>query len=169
MASVGENRRFPGCGEADFRHWLELDLGPTSGPPANLLIEAGDMSRARAFVRVRRWNHLFTELQFWFFYPYNGPGKWRLQVGDIDTQYVYMTTAGRHFGDWEQVTLRVANNPLRLALVNLSRHDSSEWVTSSQFGSRLQFAGTHPAPWHMNYTLEGKIVVGNPIVDPWAK
>lgn len=134
----------PGFGDANFRHWLDLDLGPTSGPPANLLLQAGDMSRARAFVRVRRWDHLFTELQFWFFYPYNGPGKWRLQIGNIDTQYVYMTTAGRHFGDWEQVTLRVANNPLRLALVNLSRHDFSQWLTSSQFGIHLQFDGTHP-------------------------
>jgi len=150
----------PGFGDANFRHWLELDLGPTSGPPANLLLQAGDMSRARAFVRVRRWDHLFTELQFWFFYPYNGPGKWRLQIGDIDTQYVYMTTAGRHFGDWEQVTLRVANNPLRLALVNLSRHDFSEWVTSSQFGSRLQFDGTHPLVYaardsHAHYPTAG--------------
>lgn len=81
------------------------------------------------------------------------------------------------------------------ALMQLSRHftpDGEVWLMGCQVGEGregrqlvhrlaillgvvvragepLQYASTEPAAWRMNYTLEGKVVVGRPIVDPWAE
>ncbi len=167
--------------EDRHKHWLFFNLGQRYDDPNMIFQEktqppflsscdpcdglapsSGDMSRAKAFVHVRQWNHLFTELQFWFFYPYNGPGKFSVDVGVFQFAYVELITRGRHYGDWEQVTLRIVNDPRQLAAINLSRHDFAEWVTSTQFGSRIQFAGGHPIVYsardsHAHYPNTGDL------------
>jgi hypothetical protein len=127
-------------GSPDFKIWLHLDLGQagSSLPPVNGLV-----SRSKALVRVRPWNTLFTDIQFWIFYPFNGAGKFRLSCGAIE-DHVVMDGPGRHYGDWEHVTLRVVEGTWELAGVHLSRHSGFEWISGAALRSAIQFQDEHP-------------------------
>ncbi len=68
-------------------------------------------------------------IQFWFFYGFNGPGKFHLTIGDITDVHVEIDTCGRHYGDWEHVTLELepVGEEWRLRRVKLSRHSFTIW------------------------------------------
>lgn len=127
-------------GSPDFRYWLEFDLGqvPPGLPPVT-----GDVKRTRAIVRVRAWGPMFTDLQFWIWYPFNGPGKFRVTCGVLD-DHVVMDGPGRHYGDWEHITVRVVNGAWQLAGVYLSRHSFGEWISGAQLDTALAYVGTRP-------------------------
>lgn len=140
LADVEDYAKPADPGDPDFRYWLDLDLGqsPPDGPPVS-----GDIKRARALVRVRAWGPLFTDLQFWLWYPFNGPGKFRVTCGAIE-DHVVMDGPGRHYGDWEHVSVRVVNATGELAGVYLSRHAFGEWISGAQLTTALAYDGTRP-------------------------
>jgi hypothetical protein len=117
-----------------FRYWMTV----------NDAQKPGNQSRAIAQVRVNETD-TYVDLEFWFFYPFNGPGKFRVTVGSIFTDYVEMDTCGRHYGDWEHVTVRLVPAPTmpsaKVQSVYLSRHTDSIWITDL---TQLQFKGVHP-------------------------
>jgi hypothetical protein len=119
-----------------FKYWLHIedDLKP------------GDLARAQALIRVLPWNGLFTEIQFWFFYPFNGPGRVRLCSSSICCTDNYLQQAGRHYGDWEHVSLLILNPTRELITVYMSRHDSGQWFRRCEgvWESGLQFLDTQP-------------------------
>jgi hypothetical protein len=55
----------PSFDDPTFRQFLRIDDS----------MKPGSLERAKALVRVRPWNWVFTDLQFWLFYPFNGPGR----------------------------------------------------------------------------------------------
>jgi hypothetical protein len=138
----------------DFRCWLHL---PDS-------VISGNQSRAKAFVSVLQGaDGTYLDLQFWFFYAYNGPAKFHLTVGRVVDDHVRMSTCGRHYGDWEHVTLRLVRAretsglPWRLQDVYLSRHAFSKWLGGI---SALRFSGRHPIVYvardsHAHYPSAG--------------
>jgi len=154
----------PRAGEPGFGIWMHLDLGQVGevqpGPNGNL-------DRAVTFVRISRWNWLFTDLQFWIYYPFNGSGKVRVTCGaaelneDLNHNTDYPAGPGRHYGDWENVTLRIVNDTGELAGVYLTRHSRGEWFTNSRFGAPLLFTTDgHPIVYaardsHAHYPTEG--------------
>ncbi len=99
----------------DFRIWL--------GIPQSLI--NGDLGNAKPVVHVRPRGPL-TEIQFWYFYPFNGPG--RLQICWEHCEYEQFGEAGRHWGDWEMVSLLVDNSSQSVVAVGLSHHGNVEWV-----------------------------------------
>jgi hypothetical protein len=122
-------------------------------------VRRGDLARARVPVRVRPWNHLFTDVQFWFFYPYNGPGRVLMESSGIITTHIQLAYCGRHVGDWERVTLRFLNIGKKLVALHMSQHGGGEWVTRPDFKWRPLFDGEHPVIYpakysHANYTGE---------------
>lgn len=142
-------------GSPDFRYWLDLDLGQVSPglPPVT-----GDVKRAVVLVRARAWDAIFTDLQFWVFYPFNGPGKFRVTCGAID-DHVVMDGPGRHYGDWEHVSVRVVHATGELVGVYLSRHSGGEWIAGAQLDG-LGYAGTRPIVYaardsHAHYPSAG--------------
>lgn len=138
----------------DFRYWLRIG--------DSLL--AGNLSRAKALVSV--WlapDGASLDLQFWFFYPFNGPGKFLVTMGKLIHDQVILNTCGRHYGDWEHVTLRLARThepaglPWRLVDVYLSRHSISKWMGGVE---GLRFSGGHPVIYvardsHAHYPSAG--------------
>lgn len=138
----------------DFRCWLHIG--------DSLL--AGDQSRAKALVSViEAPDRTHVDLQFWFFYPFNGPGKFHLTIGKVVDDRVKMNTCGRHYGDWEHVTLRLVRahaadtDAWRLQDVYLSRHSISQWLGGV---SGLRFTGRHPIVYiardsHAHYPSAG--------------
>jgi hypothetical protein len=112
----------------------------------------GSLDRAKALVRVRPWNWLSTELQFWFFYPFNGPGRAEVCASGNECVEDHFDQAGRHYGDWEHVNLRVDNRTKQLISVYMSRHDAGQWVLKNRFADVLEFNGTHPRIYVAKYS-----------------
>ena len=147
-------RRDARASSPDFRCWLHIGDGTISG----------NQPRAKAFVSViEAAGHGSVDLQFWFFYPFNGPGKFHVTIGRVVDDHVRMDTCGRHYGDWEHVTLRLVRAagssglPWRLQDVYLSRHSFSKWLGGV---SALRFAGRHPIVYvardsHAHYPAAG--------------
>lgn len=110
--------------------WLE----PTGEVP-----KGGNMGRAEATVHIKEVVSGFTDIQFWFFYPYNGPGTARVQLGEVYDKTALLKPFGEHTGDWEHVTLRFKNQTKALEAVYFSQHDSGEAKKASQ----VQMEGGH--------------------------
>lgn len=91
----------------------------------------GDISTAKAYVRAY-WDGVshYTDLQFWFFYAYNGPGTARLRTFQMRKQQNDSTTSlwplGDHQADWELCIVRISHATLEPCAVFLSQHDSGE-------------------------------------------
>jgi hypothetical protein len=100
----------------------------------------GNMSRARALVRVQPYMGAATEIQFWMFCAWNGTGKSRVNVGGVVNFYDPTGTMGRHYSDWENVRIRVTSknvwNPGMASLVSvvMSRHSGDLEVTGTDPG-----------------------------------
>ncbi len=80
----------------------------------------------------------YLDLQYWFFYPFNGHGWSRVQVlglglGSIPGENSSKDTQiGRHYGDWEHITVHVSKDTLELHSVYLSRHAGGYWYTPDE-------------------------------------
>ena len=101
-----------------------------------------------------------TDIQFWFFYAYNGPGTCR--IGNLTTGNVVLDPMREHWGDWEYCTLRVDNSTKDLRAIKLSQHGDGEYWDQSQFQSgQVSFTnGQHPNIYaskngHANYVSVG--------------
>jgi len=123
-----------------FKIWLE-----------HIAIFSGDLDRTDAYIHVIPWNTFFTEIQFWFFYPYNGPGRVEIcLVGDCKQEQ--LVTNGRHYGDWEHISLRFMNSTQELVAVYMSAHAGGQWFGTGDFGYRLAFDGNHPIVFSAKYS-----------------
>jgi hypothetical protein len=141
----------PEFGNPLFRYYLRIDDS----------LKPGNLDRAKALVRVRPWDWLFTDFQFWFFYPFNGPGRAEVCASGNWCDIQFFDELGRHYGDWECVTLRVDNRTDELISVYMSRHAGGQWITrGNNFEQILQFDGTHPQVYaavhsHAHYSTPG--------------
>ena len=149
--AVARASKHPQAGDQRFRYWLKVSDTLTPG----------NMARAKAQVCVKRGVSDDTfDLQFWFFYGFNGPGKFRITAGNAVTEYIDLPKTGRHYGDWEHVTLRMVNGSTgwQIRSVYLSRHNLTIWVHEL---SDLHFVGQHPVIYvgrdsHAHYPSTGK-------------
>ncbi len=97
----------------------------------------GDLAGARSYVHAVRLRDIgVTDLQFWFFYPYNGPGtlyvrlsldlniwpEWVWEDGYETGDFGNTWPLGTHTGDWEAVILRFDNSTNELLEVYMSAH-----------------------------------------------
>ena len=118
------------------RYWLSLDrdlagppLEPDLAPPGDP--RRGDLASAKAYVRALHDAALgHTDLQFWMFYPYDGPGLARLRprfLGALRTdRMLSLWPAGMHEGDWELAVLRIDHATLQPRAVFLSQHQNGD-------------------------------------------
>jgi len=97
--------------------------------PADL--RSGHLQRAKVYVVVSQPEDGFLDLDFWFFYPYNGALKAR--VNALGNALVSLDPVGRHSGDWEHVIVRLADTSgtWTLQAVYLSEHSGGTWVPAS--------------------------------------
>jgi hypothetical protein len=134
-----------------FKLWLNIP---------NALVP-GDLDRAKAYVRVLPWNTLFTEIQFWLFYPFNGPGRVEVCLSGSECKDIDLHESGRHYGDWEHVTLGFFSPSRELVYVFMSAHEGGHWFLGSDVSTSLQFEGDHPVVYsakysHAHYATEGR-------------
>ena len=118
------------------RYWLTLDpalagpaLEPELAPPDDP--RRGDLNVAKAYVRaVHDPAAGHTELQFWMFYPYDGPGLVRLRprfIGGLRTDAtISLWPGGMHEADWELAVVRIDHATLAPSGVLLSQHQGGD-------------------------------------------
>jgi hypothetical protein len=99
------------------RFWLEV---PESA-------KGGDLNGARAYVHAKHdINHDYTDIQFWLFSAYNGPGTAFLKTSmfgaEVSRGNANVAPLGEHYSDWEYVSLRFSHSNKRPVGVFLSQH-----------------------------------------------
>lgn len=117
----------------------------------------GDLASALAYVHPHRGAG-FTDLQFWFFYAYNGQGTLNIDPPLVPSFDVDLAPFGEHTGDWEHVTLRVDDTTEALQSVYLSQHSGGEWVTDPM--KDMEFESGRPVVYssrngHASYRKAG--------------
>jgi hypothetical protein len=128
----------------------QLPTGPKDGGRYWLIIDdgakGGSLSTAKGYVHAL-WTpaHDYTDLQFWFFYAYNGPGTAHVNglimdtivhTGDVD-----LAPLGEHFGDWECCMVRIDNNTKQPIGVWLSQHSSGQYFNESELNQFTRVNG----------------------------
>jgi hypothetical protein len=107
-----------GCGDAsDFQNLTPANLidraNQRSNPfialncsdDVNCSLHNGDPGSAKAYVvALRNRKTRDTALQFWLFYPYNGPATMEVSFGSV-SDTAGTDPMGRHTPDWELVTV----------------------------------------------------------------
>ena len=102
----------------------------------------GHPESAKAYARAKLLPGGFMDLQYWFFYAYNGPGTAAVKslIGGAtasEEPRISLQPLGSHMGDWEQVTMRVELATERLCAVYFSQHNYGQWVDHDTSGSEL--------------------------------
>ncbi len=103
---------------------------PTFPDPA---IEAGDLSTAQMYVHVVGKPGSY-HIQYWFFYPFNGPGfgelVFRVAGVEIASHSLSLAPGGEHQGDWEHITV-VTDEQGTIQSVYCAQHTSGAWYSVS--------------------------------------
>jgi hypothetical protein len=112
------------------RYWLIPD---DSSKP-------GDLSTAKGYVHAYSAENLpYTDLQFWLFYGFNGPGTAHVNGLFMDTIAhsgdPTLSPLGAHYGDWECCVLRIDNDSKQLIGVYLTQHADGQYFNQSELGS----------------------------------
>jgi hypothetical protein len=132
--------------------WMEL-------PEAH---RGGNLQGAKAYVHAVRLKDLgMTDLQFWLFRAYNGPGTIKASmsidpIGGVcsgDAVPGNVQPLGEHTGDWEGIFLRFDDATGEIVETYLSAHGAYPRTPAEN----LTFEGTHPVFYaslngHASYT-----------------
>lgn len=112
--------------------------------------KAGDFDQAKAYVHAL-WTpgQPYTDLQFWLFPAYNGPGTAHINGLVFDTIVksgdVNLAPMGEHYGDWECVMLRIDNDSKQLVAIWLSQHSDGRMVLQEDISHTFRMErDTHP-------------------------
>lgn len=106
----------PAGGSDDGVYWLEGDSSA----------RGGNLGSAVAYVNAK-FHDGWLDLQFWFFYPYNGAGSANVTVVDIE-KTIKLDPLGQHGGDWEHVTCRVDPISRDVRAMYLAQHSGGVWL-----------------------------------------
>jgi hypothetical protein len=137
-----------GCSDAGISCWLK---GAAAKKP-------GELNGAKAYVHVFHPPNQpgVFDLQFWLFYPYNGPGTLYTRIGELWDQASVLDPVGSHSGDWESVTMRFSDyiEPIQ---VFLSQHGDYPSFNYSEFaisdGNHIKTYSSYNG--HANYIASG--------------
>ncbi|MDE1464326.1 Vps62-related protein [Spartinivicinus poritis] len=101
--------------------------------PNNLsALKSGNIGRAKSVVHIKNVLPGYTDIQFWFFYSYNGPGTAKVRLGEIYSHAGELKPFGEHTADWEHVTLRFDNSSKKVTSVYFAQHNYGEVKLANQ-------------------------------------
>ncbi|CAI9764937.1 unnamed protein product [Fraxinus pennsylvanica] len=151
--ATGSN--LPYGGGNDGAYWIDLPIDDTEKER----VKKGDLQDAYVYLHVKpMYGATFTDVATWIFYPFNGPGKAKVEFFNV-----HLGKLGEHVGDWEHVTLRISNFNGELKGVYFSQHNKGVWVDASE----LEFEnGNKPVVYsslhgHASYPKPGQVLLGN--------
>jgi hypothetical protein len=127
----GQSWQYSGTATPNSRFFLQIP-NDSSEYTTRLGAPSGSW---KCYAHVRRAAGAPTEydVQYWFFYPYNGQSSWGF---------------GAHEGDWEHVTVRVYSDGTTIDKMYFSAHEGEgDWY----FPYQLYYSGGRPvaySAWH---------------------
>ncbi|CAN0928909.1 Hypothetical protein At1g04090 [Linum grandiflorum] len=145
----------PQGGSNDGAFWLDL---PADGA-AKDRVKRGQLTGVEVYLHAKPVSGgTFTDIAVWVFYPFNGPGRAKVEF----ISNIKLGKLGEHVGDWEHVTLRISNFNGLLQSVYFSQHSAGQWVGIAdleyQAGSRpVVYASLHG---HAMYPRPGLVMLG---------
>lgn len=136
--------------------------------PDDPALLAGSITTAAAYVHVLDVSGMpnQVDLQYWFFYPFNGDETVRVEA-PLELAAEVEITYSEHFGDWEHVTVRVDitdESTPKIVAVYYSQHSWGQWTTQAPSGDPdagySLTSGTHPVAYcargtHAHYPAAG--------------
>lgn len=149
----------------------QLPQGPPEGKRYYLQVEdaakPGNFPTAKAYVNAL-WQKTttYTDLQFWFFSPYNGHGT--AQFGSLVWDKVEhqadinLAPLGEHWADWEYAAIRIDNASKEMIGIMLSEHGKNNFFDKSVISKQFKFVnGSHPVIYsslngHANFPSVGR-------------
>ena len=138
----------PADPEDPDRYWLTLDrdlagpaLEPHQAPPGDP--RRGDPAQAKAYVRAVHHPEIgATDLQFWMFYPYDGPGLARLRPVELGAtrcdHLLSLWPGGMHEADWELAVVRIDHATVQPSAVFTSQHKDGDAHVGAQAMAGLE-------------------------------
>lgn len=114
---------------------------------------AGNPGQAKVYVNAKGVDDSHIDLQFWFFYAYNGPGtifmgaeitrpdvKLKFWKSGMKTEKANGSALadpmGEHEGDWEHITLRIDTGSNAVTKVYFSQHSGGVWKDWSELSDK---------------------------------
>ena len=147
-------KNLPQGGVNDGEYWIDLPIDES----AKNKVKIGNLASSEISVHVKPvLGGTATDMAFWVFYPFNGPGRAKLGVLTVPFKRV-----GEHVGDWEHVTVRVSNFSGELKRVYFAAHSAGQWKHSSE----VEFlGGNKPVGYvslhgHATYAKPGMVLIG---------
>lgn len=148
----------PQGGSNDGAYWIDLPVDNN----ARERVKKGDLRDSRVYLHVKPMlGASFTDIAVWVFYPFNGPGRAKVGIINLDLGKI-----GQHVGDWEHLTLRISNFNGELKRMYFSEHSSGLWVNAPE----LEFqGGNKPVSYsslngHAMYAKPGLVLQGNDVI-----
>lgn len=148
----------------------QLPQGPKQGTRYYLEIEnsvkSGNFPTGKAYINALwKKDTTYTDIQFWFFNAYNGPGTAKFDslvfnkvknTGNID-----LSPLGEHVGDWEFAAVRIDNVSKSMIAIILSQHGKYINIGKGEISRTFKMVnGTHPVIYaslngHANFAGTG--------------
>ncbi|KAI3498456.1 hypothetical protein L1887_34231 [Cichorium endivia] len=157
IAQNGSN--LPQAGSNDGTYWIDLPKDNSNKER----VKKGDLQDSSAYFHIKpMYGGLFTDIDIWLFYPFNGASRAKVELINISLGKI-----GEHVGDWEHVTLRISNFNGELNSVFFAQHSWGAWVSASV----LEYAsGNKPIVYsslngHASYPEPGLVLLGPQGVD----
>jgi hypothetical protein len=133
----------PQASGASVKVWTQI-------PADRQGLKNGDLAHAKTYVNLVQspTNPSVVTFQYWYFYGYNGPGRFRVCLSGNSCDSFQIATIGRHEGDWEHVDVDVDLDMYLAKEVRLSRHKDDVPYSPSQ----LQWQGSRPVVYAAYYS-----------------
>ncbi|CAI0451120.1 unnamed protein product [Linum tenue] len=145
----------PQGGSNDGVYWLDLPVESSDKDR----MKRGQLAGVKVYLHAKpTLGATFTDIAVWVFYPFNGPGRAKVEF----IKNVKLGRLGEHVGDWEHVTLRISNFNGLLQSVYFSQHSAGSWVGSADLEYR---GGSRPVAYsslhgHAMYPRPGLVLLG---------
>ncbi|MBL7932441.1 MAG: Vps62-related protein [Bacteroidia bacterium] len=90
----------------------------------------------RAYVRAKNHNNTHTDLQYWFFYPFNDPAalkvKWLIDGIKGHEGKIDLNPLGTAEGTWQHLTVRINDVTQEAENYFFPQHEENPWLSSSE-------------------------------------
>ncbi len=102
----------------------------------------GDLKRAKVYVHIKVFP-TYTDIQYWVFSPFNGPGTARIAFGVSKIKWgkyknYVMDPCGQHEGDWEHVSVRIDHSSKKAKAVYFEAHGDGKWYSGRDMASQFE-------------------------------
>lgn len=99
----------------------------------------GNVEKSKTYVRVKHESGSLY-VQYFFFYPYNGAGVFKLHTSIKSYNKIDLHPFGEHQGDWEHITVKLDDTNFNIQQIRIYQHGEGKSLTKED----MSFDDGHP-------------------------